>query len=376
MLELGKYSIDKKEYTYLMGMFKKQVLMSIDPDLTDDDLSTEVSSGVTLSDYIEYKYASSFEQSILTLLYAQLMFDEYGLKLTEEEKNQIKEQAYVIYALYGSEKLSEYGFDRATLESVYEKQLKEEKVRQYILGKNNEKITDAQIENYYLENYLRYKVIVINTMYSTHVDSEGRLTYIPLTETEKKNQELLVKELKELLVNKNTNYNYVLLKDDLSLTYDQLWEKYSDDHTFPNGYYGPSNPSEEALANSKVLAAAYQSKVGEVKTITATRFLSQNEAIQGGSGGINVNPGDYFEYGTTFVKRLPLDSKPYKNSVYSELFSSLESSVANYVYFTTLMEHEKTSALSVNISNKVSKITFESVKANEIDYEYRYGVDG
>ena len=84
MYELGDYKITEKEYNYLMGMFKKKVLVTFDSSLTDESLELELSSGVTLGDYLEARYREGFEQSLMSLLYAQSLFDELGLKLTDE----------------------------------------------------------------------------------------------------------------------------------------------------------------------------------------------------------------------------------------------------------------------------------------------------
>lgn len=382
MYKLGDYSITEKEYNYLAGMFKKQIMVSIDPELTDDDLSLELQSGVTLGDYIEYSYRTGFEQSVLTLLYAQLLFDEYGLELTDEELVSIDSTAAAVVSYYGdysiktfNARAKKYGFDDKALRSIYLKQYKENKVRQYILGGNNEKITDEQIESYYQDNYLRYKTIIINTLYRIHTDSNGNETLIYLTDEERESQELLVVELKELLINENKNYSYVLLKDDLNLSYDELWEKYSDDKFYPNGCYETSNPTDEQLLNSNVLAAAYQSKVGEVKAVTAKRYFSGSGSISGENGETEIKPGDYFEYGTVFVKRLALDPKPYERTENNDFFPSgeLEAATANYIYYTTLMEHEKASALTIKVSNKLEEFSFDSVLANELDYYFLHG---
>ena len=380
--KLGDYSITQKEYNYLAGMFKKQVLVSINPDLTDSDLSLELQSGVTLSEYLEYSYRTGFEQSVLTLLYSQLLFDEYGLELTDEELTYIDATAAAVVSYYGEYSTKqfnsiakEYGFDDKTLRSIYLKQYKENKVRQHILGENNENLTDDQIDSYYKDNYLRYKTIIINTLYAVHTDSNGDQTFVYLSEDEKKSQELLVTELKELLVNNNKNYEYVILKDDLDLSYDELWEKYSDDKFYPGGCYETSHPTDEQLINSNVLAAAYQSKVGDVKAVTAKRYFSGSGSISGEGGETEIKPGDYFEYGTVFVKRLPLDEKPYKKAENIDFFptGAIESATANQVYYNTLMEHEKTSALTVEVSNKLEETIFENVKANELDYYILHG---
>ncbi len=383
IFKLGKYSITEKEYTYLMGMFKKQILVNEAKnagatfDFTDEDLSREIQSGVTLGKYIDYKYRASFEQSVLSLLYSQLLFDEYDLSLSLEDEAYIKLAVNEIVNTFGEDKLKEYGFDRKTLLSVYEKQSKENKVRAYLLGENNEKVTEEEIESYYLKNYLRYKIIVINTLYKTHTDSAGEKSMVFLSDAEKERQEMLVVELKELLVNQNKNYKYEILKDDLGLTYDQLWEKYSDDKTYPDGGYGPSSPSEEELANNKLLSAAYHSEVGGIKTIVAEKHFTSGATVNGENGTITINPGDYFEYGTVFVKRLPLDSKPYEDPENSSFFpiGGIKAAVANELYFKKLMEHEASSALKMKISEKGASITFYTVKANELDYYFLYGED-
>lgn len=377
IFRLGKYTITEKEYVYLTGMFKKQVLVSLSPDekLTDEDLSMEVSSGVTLSEYINYKYRASFEQSILTLLYSQLMFDELGLSLTDDEKNSLEATAEAVALYYGADNLADFGFDKKTLLSIYEKQYKENKVRAHILGENDSNVTSEQIESYYLDNYLRYKTIIINTVYRIHTDSAGVHSFVYLTEDEKERQETIVVELKELLINKNMDYNYTYLKDDLNLTYDELWEKYSDDKFYPGGCYDTSSPSQTQLANDNVLSAAYQSKVGEIKTVTAKRFFEESGSISGENGTTTVKPGDYFEYGTVFVKRLALDSKPYERPENSDFFPEgvLKTTVANYVYYKTLMDHEATNSLTIDVASKGASITFDTVKANELDYYYIHG---
>ena len=107
IFKLGKYSINEKEYIYLTGMYKKQALVSEggSSTLTDDDLSREISNGVTLGAYINYKYRSSFEQSVLTLLYSQLLFDEYELSLSLTEEATIKMAVDSVVKKYGEDLL-------------------------------------------------------------------------------------------------------------------------------------------------------------------------------------------------------------------------------------------------------------------------------
>lgn len=377
---LGEYEITEKEYNYLFGMFKKKVIVSMGVDFSEEDMSQEISEGITLADYLEARYREGFEQSVLALLLSQALFDQLGLSLTDEELSTINATATAMVAYYGNysekefnNKAKEYGFDDDAMRSVYEMQFKENKVRDYYLGASNEKVTDEDRESYYRENYLRYQTLIVNTLYTLHTDSYGDVSFVLLEEDEKKEKELLVTELKELLINKNKDYDYILLKDDLSLSYEELWEKYSDDKFYPGGLYESSKPSAEELANSNVLSAAYQSKAGEIKAVTAKRYFEGDSSLE--NEEITVKPGDYFEYGTVFVKRLELDEAPYEKKANKDFFDkdTFESGVCNHVYFKAVSAFQDTLPYQATISKLIQGKGFATIKANELDYYYFAG---
>lgn len=376
MYELGDYKITEKEYNYLMGMFKKKVLVSFDSSLTDDSLSMEISSGITLGDYLEARYRESFEQSIMSLLYAQSLFDELGLSLSEDELKQINATAAAVVAYYGNYSVKEfnkiakeYGFDDEAMRSVYEMQYKENKLREHLLGKNDSYIQDSHRNTYYRYAYLRYQTLIVNTLYKLHTDSAGEVKFVLLDEFEKAEKERLVLELRELLVNKNMDFDYILLKDDKNLSYMELWEKYSDDKFYPNGIYETSNPDPEQLNNSNVLSAAYQSEPGEVKVVTAKRYFEGDSSLE--DAEVTIKPGDYFEYGSIFVLRLELDSGAYDRRD-SEIFfgESFDAGVANYTFFQHVSKHQESLPYEVMVSEKIADYTFSTIKANELDYYY------
>ena len=263
---------------------------------------------------------------------------------------------------------NEYGFDDDAMRSVYEMQYKENKLRQYILGENYENVSDADREEYYRKYYLRYQTIIINTLYKLHVDSSGEVTFLLLDEYEKAERERLVVELRELLVNNNMDYDYILLKDDKNLSYEELWEKYSDDKFYPRGLYETSQPTAEQLANSNVLSAAYNSKIGETKVVTAKRYFEGDGTLETDEG--TIKPGDYFEYGSVFVKRLELDTGAYNRKENKDFFkgSEFEDAVCNYVFFKAISAHQESLPYEATISTKIADYTFASVKANELDY--------
>jgi hypothetical protein len=376
MYELGDYQITEKEYNYLMGMFKKKVLVQFDSSLTDDSLDLEISPGVKLGTYLEARYREGFEQTLISLLYSQSLFDELGLSLTDEEKSHINATATAVVAYYGNYSLKEfnkiakqYGFDDKAMRSVYEMQYKENKLREHLLGKNDSNIQESDRESYYRYAYLRYQTLIVNTLYKLHTDSNGEVKFLLLDEYEKAEKERLVLELRELLVNKNMDFDYILLKEDKNLSYMELWEKYSDDKFYPSGLYESANPDAEQLNNSNVLSAAYQSKPGEVKVVTAKRYFEGDSSLEGED--VTIKPGDYFEYGSIFVQRLELDSGAYDRRE-SEIFfgESFEAGVANHAYFKHLEKHQSSLPYEVMVSSRVNNYTFASVKANELDYYY------
>lgn len=385
---LGNHTITEKEYVYLTGMFKKRVMMSIDPYLTDNDLTQEMENGMTIAEYLEIAYRQSFDQTVLSLLFAQPMFEKLGLSLSYEDELKISSAANevamtIAYEFSGKYDINEfnkvateYGFDYDTLVSVYRKQYKEAMVKEHLLGKNYEKITKEQKESYCKENYLCYQTLIINTTYKEYVDSSGEKSILPLTEDEKRERELLVTELKELLINKNKDYNYVLLADKVDMTYEQLWELYDDDNRitghYPYGCYGPSDPTLAQLESNNVLSSAYYSKEGEVKAATAKRYFDQGGSFEDANGETTtINPGDYFEYGTIFVKRLPLDPKAYEKEENDDFFGdSFIFAVANTVYFKALQEYEASLSYETQVSETKGNFTFATVKANELDYYF------
>ena len=378
--ELGPYSITEKEYCYLLGMFKKQLLVSL--GYTEEQIGYEVSEGVTLGEYLERTYKAEFEQSVFTLLFSQALFDEYGLSLTEEQENNLNASASGIIYYYGN--LSEsrfneisapYGFDADTLRSIYFKQAKESAVIRHLYGDNYSNLSDALKESFYKESYLHFQVLIVNTLYKKYVDSEGNTTYLNLSESEREYALLLEKELKELLVNENKDYNYIILKDKLHLSYEELWELYSDDTVYPQGYY-MRIPSASQMQSSSTLSAAFLLKEGDCGSVTAKRYFTGSGSIKTEDGKEEIKEGDFFEYGTAIVKKLSLDDGAYAREENKDFFpeSTFLQNATQASYFKHLQEYESTTFYTLMYNKDLQgKHTLESVLANEIDYEYLYG---
>ena len=378
---LGGYKISDKEYNYLFGMFKKKALVSL--GYTNSQLGYEIEDGVTLGQYLESLYREEFDYTVISLLYTEAMFDKLGLSLSYEDLNTKDAVVSAMIAYYGgySEKNfnkllkdNNFGFDSNTLRTVYEKQLKQTAVMKHLYGENGEKLSDEGKRLYYLDSYLHFQIITINTLYKEHTDSQGKTTYVNLTEDEMKYKKQLRDELVKLLVEDDKSFNYVILKDDLSLSYEELWKKYSDEKTFSQGYY-MVKPAETDYATSDTVSTANNLLVGDCGSVVAKRYYDSKDSILADDNKTEIKEGDFFSYGTTIIKKLELDEGAYKDEKNKDFFP--ESTFLNRAiqfnfksYINTFAEQND---LTVSTSKTKDEYNFTNITPNEIDYYYFYG---
>lgn len=380
--ELGAYSIKRDEYEYLMGMQKKLTLENL--GATEDQLSSEVMDDVSLGDYMDVLYREEFDQSVLTLLFSQVLFDELGLTLSQERIDYANSIVQMLIDRLGGgmEKAfnkwlsnNGYNFSADTLRRVYIMQYKEAMVLNHLYGENRDKLDALDKEDYCQNTYMHFQVIIINTLYKKHTDSNGKTTYINLSEDERKYYKQLEKELTALLVDEDEGYNYIILKDDKNLSYDELYKKYSDDQFFPQGYY-MKKPTSYQFASSDTLATALMLSEGECGVIDAKRYFDGDGTIKTENGEEEIKAGDYFTYGSAFIKKLPMESNAYEKEENKEFFPSetFLSSVAQYTYYKRLSAYETENNTTVNVNtDSKNGFTYFNVKANELDYYLFYG---
>lgn len=379
--ELGAYSIKKDEYEYLMGMQKKLTLVNL--GAKESQLYDEVLEGVSLGNYMDALYREEFDQSVLTLLFSQIMFDELGLTLSQDKIDYANSlvQSLIDNIGGGIEKIfnkwlsnSGYSFSADTLRRVYLMQYKEAMVLNHLYGENRDKIDEIDIEDCYQNTYMHFQVIIINTLYKKHTDSTGKTTYINLTDDERKYYKQLESELTALLVDEDDSFNYIILKDDKNLSFDELYKKYSDDQFFPQGYY-MKKPTSQQFASSDTLATALMLAEGECGVIDAKRYFEGDGSIKTENGEEEIKDGDYFTYGSAFVKKLPLDEKAYDREENKEFFpkESFLKSAAQYTYYKLLSKYEVDNNSTVYASSDKNGYTYFTIKANELDYYLFYG---
>ena len=392
--ELGPYSITEDEYAYLMCTYKRSLI----DDLGIDEsylLYPADNSGKTYGQALEEMYRESyFEQSVYNLIYSLALFDEYGLSLSAEEQESIDSAVNSVIFYYGNgsatqfDALAEpYGFSHKTIKTIYEKQAKETAVVNHIFGKEFSKITSEQKDNFYKDNYLHFQVLVLNTVYQKNDDG----TFSNLSESERAAMLELEKELTALLCSEDMNFNYKILPSILkkpvvveengkkvpNVTFEELWSnpKINDDSLYPNGYF-MIKPTPYQLMSVTTLTTAFNTKIGDVSVTAAKRYFDGNGSITTENGKEEIKEGDYFQYGSAYIKRLPMQEQAWKDEANKDFFPSdtFLPAVASNVLFHTMQEYEKTSAYTLSRDTGImERYSLETIPANNLDYEYLHG---
>ena len=384
--EFGPYSLNEEEYAYLMSFYKRQILDSLGLEEEALDYTISATDQTTYGETLEKMYREQFEQSVFSLIYSQALFDEYGLTLTEEDQKKIRNvAASVLYSYVPNGSVtafdsivSDFGFSYEAMCSVYEKQAKESAVIAHILGDNYSNLTDKQKNEYYEENYLHFQVIVVNTLYEKKGDS-----FTNLIEEERATKLKLVEELKLFLCGNNPlDQTYEVLPrllgvDDMSkVTYEDIWKDsyINDDQTYAGGLY-MTKPSLYQSTIVTTVTQAFYTEEGKVSTLPAKRYFEGNGTIILGDSEETVKEGDYFEYGTVFVKRLPMEDNAWKTTENEQFFtdSGFVSGAARRVLFNTFSDYEESTARTL-LKNQdlTAEYSLAIVPANRIDYDLFY----
>ena len=161
----------------------------------------------------------------------------------------------------------------------------------HLYGEDYSKLTDDAKEEYYKDAYLHFQVIVINNVYKSVTDSDGKTSYINLSESEKATKDQLIEELTSLLIKEDKEASYPIITHELKMTvdelfadlgktYDLLFEKYSDDTLYPQGYYMLAPISANQIVTSNALSAAYLLKEGDCAIVTAKRYFEKDGTIE------------------------------------------------------------------------------------------------
>ena len=133
----------------------------------------------------EEYYNKSVLESCKNYLAALVMFEEEGLTLSDTVLSEIEEDIsfYIDYDCNGSTEkfdtlLSKFGTDTEGLRKIYEIEAKYKAVISHLYGENGSQISASVKEEYYKENYYRFKQIIVSNFYYEYLtDENGDMIY-------------------------------------------------------------------------------------------------------------------------------------------------------------------------------------------------------
>lgn len=377
---LGPYEIKEDHFRYLVSMFNRQTLESA--GLYGSPWNASIpSTGLTLAQTLDLRYTDSFLTSVMTLLYSQLLFDVLELEMPKEMVDTINKNVDTVVTYYGpysEQKFDQrakklYGFTADTLREVYTMQMKQTLVVEHLFGASGEKIEDSELKAFYEKEYMKFNTIVINNAYKIvkETNDKGEVVEVleSLTESEIKERNDIIDDLTNLFIEPEEGYVYKVI--DPTMSYEQLYARYSDDTAYPNGCY---SRFPAVTSGQNALAAAALLSENDVARVVAKRSFAQGGKVTIGDKTITINAGDYFEYGYVFVKRLPLDEDAYKDDAYKNFFGDFKSSVTAKLFGEYLANYEKNeSSYTVEDNGIAQDIPLSSVDPNDMDYNLIYG---
>lgn len=336
VMSFGSAKVSEAEYKYWMATYKARYISAY----TDiQDSAAYWSSKLTESSEVsnEELVNGLIRQNIKTNLVAMGLFAENGLTLSDEKKDEIDEyiDSMVDELADGSRKtlnaeLAEFGVNINTLRNIFINEQKVTELYDYYYGDNGATpLTDAQRNEYYENNYVRFVQINVNDAFVYEEDEDG--TYIQNTDGSYKTRDLNDEEKAEK--NKKIAEIEALIAEGNDI--EELYSEYSENTSYPNGYYF-----------SSATAANY---VGEIVT----------QAFKLGEGEWTKVVSE--KYGTFFIKRLPLDEGAYASEENSDFFGGYDDTVKQDLYDTLITSHFEEITVDEKLLNAVS---VADIKAN------------
>ncbi len=183
VLEYGEHKISLSMYEFMLARMKGTLARNKYDVNPLSDFWSEKHAGTELTN--EEYYNSSVLDSCKNYLAALVIFDEAGLKLSDAALAEINEDIDFLIDYDGDgsvEKLdailNKYGTDTEGLRKIYETEAKYRAVTAYLYGSDASLISNNVKEEYYRENYYRFKqILVSNFYYEYEKDEHGDLIY-------------------------------------------------------------------------------------------------------------------------------------------------------------------------------------------------------
>lgn len=272
LMSLDGTTIEEDAYKYWLANYKDYYIRSF-TEIGDDNESflKIMDDGRTVGDAIEERV----EASVKTMLCTLKLYEKYNLKLSSADKASVKAMIddNVLYlgggdrAAFNKLLLDTYGFDIDRLEEILLLEKKVDVTTSYLIEKGGIGYTEAELDQFFMKNYYRLKIVFVNLTAKTKLDENGKPVkdeitgkeeFVALTEEEKAVKIKLSEDLLERAKNKE-NFD-TLVKD---------YSEFTNKDSYPNGYYVTSLEFDllaQGGLPTQLLVDSLEAKDGDILT--------------------------------------------------------------------------------------------------------------
>ncbi len=298
-LSYGESVITTNMYRYWLSSYKGTFLYTY-TDMTDTDAfwDSVLFENTTAEDYLNGAVLENVKRTLVCME----LFRTYGLTMPKSTVADIDSYIADLTEAYGegnkqkfNQTLAQYGVNADMLREIYIEQAKASLVYKYLYGKGGPNaLTEADLDTYYRENYVRVRHIYVNDTYKYVTDAEGFYQYDAngalltrnLTEAEKAEKAEKIAAIEKALAE--------------GQDFKTVYETYSEDLYYVNGYY----LTRETDFIAEVIDAAFEMEIGDTKAVKS-------------------------DFGAHFLMRLPLEDNAYNETANADFFDGYGETVAN-----------------------------------------------
>jgi hypothetical protein len=310
VMSYGDRTVTADVYTYWLCTYKAYYLYTYS-DVTDSEefWTSEVTDGVTAEQY----FRDMINENVKLSLVSAKLCDDLGLTVPDEFYDSLDDYMSDLLTEYADGNksmlnlaLSEFGINDKKLREIFATEQLSTILFNHMYGDGGtETVTDEMRDEYYRSGaYTRVQQIFINNAYVYEYDEDGNYTYDD-------DGNIVRSEMTgELLDAENAKVDAVKKGIALGEDFDELYLEYSEDQSYPNGYY--LTPTTDFI--DEVVSAAFSLDVGDTIRLES-------------------------DYGTHFLKCLELDDKAWENEENSDFFDSFETDVETYLFRKYVMSY-------------------------------------
>lgn len=299
VMELGNQSITANMYAFWLARYKAFFVYYY----MNNEESSEMwemavdESGKTLNE----TFTDYVKDNARTYVAALYLYDQYGLELSDTDKQQIEDDmAELVASMDGktalNAELANYAVNYDILKEIYTIEAKVNQLQSYMFADGGPNaLTDAQRDTYYQDNYARIEHIFVSTGAKYQMDETG--AYV----TDENGEPITVELTAEELAAQKAKADEVVAKLTAGEDFAALLPTYTEDTAttqYPNGYYFTRTSSYVA----EVIEATFEMADNEWRCVES-------------------------DIGYHIIRRLPLEDKGYSLSVNADFFTDFESNL-------------------------------------------------